>query len=295
MFILPGCSDNIEDESPPEPTPVYTPTPVPTPVFECDHFWKSPDCQNPFICYDCDETKGSPEEHVWQDANFQEASVCINCGELNGEPLEPGFSIHGLRINTISGRPFPYITTTRNDPEMRTTGVATLLYIAFFDSGRDHPMAGIDSFDTGNYPALAGYEYVLTRIMITFEDENSQVNGYQYMTGQTDYFIYDPDEPAVSYDDFRDSNIPGFKIVNRKLNYYGEDYVYYIKHSQVQNEWVGGISYVVLEYAFLIPAGYDGVVVYITNAANWSDENNRVLSDNFDNDTLFFRLRMQSN
>jgi len=175
-----------------------------------------------------------------------------------------------------------YKTITNKDPDLETVGVATLLYIDFIDS------------DEG-YPAKEGYEYAVTRIMITFEDENSQANGYQYMTGQTDYFVFDPDEPAVAYDDFRDSSIPGFKIVNRLLNYYGETYEYYIKHSQVQNEWVGGISYVVLEYTFLIPAGYDGIVVYITNAANWSDASNRVLSDNLDADTLFFRLRKQSN
>jgi len=282
LLIIPGCSESDETEPTPRPQPVLTPSPEPSPVTECDHFWKSPDCQNPYICYDCDETKGLPTEHVWKNPNFQVAYICENCGEIFGEPLEPGFDIHGLRINTTSGRPFPYKTITRNNPEMATTGVATLLYIDFFDSDTD-------------YPAKAGYEYVVTRIMITFEDENSQANGYQYMTGQTDFFVYDPDEPAVSYDDFRESNIPGFKIVNRKINYYGEDYEYYIKHSQVQNEWVGGISYVVLEYAFLIPAGYDGVVVYITNAANWSGAGNSVISENFDNDTLFFRLRLQSN
>jgi len=282
LLFLPGCSDDSNDEPTPEPKPVYTPPPTPEPVYVCSHFWKSPDCQNPYICYDCDETKGEPEEHVWSSANFQEASYCIYCGEINGDPLEPGFSVHGLRINTTSGRPFPYKTITRNDPDMETVGVATLLYIDFFDSDID-------------YPAKAGYEYVVTRIMITFEDENAQVNGYRYMTGQTDYFVYDPDEPAVSYDDFPESGITGFKVVNRKLDYYGELYEYYIKHSQVQNEWVGGISYVVLEYAFLIPAGYDGIVVYITNAANWSDTAGIKLSDIFDSDTLFFRLRLQSN
>ena len=282
LLFLTGCSNDDNNEPTPEPRPVFTPLPEPTPVFVCSHFWKSPDCQNPYICYDCDETKGEPVEHVWSAANFQEASFCLECGEINGEPLEPGFTTHGLRVNTTSGRPFLYKTITRNDSDMQTVGVATLLYIDFFDSDTD-------------YPSKAGYEYIVTRIMITFEDENAQANGYRYMTGQTDFFIYDPDEPAVAYDDFPESNISGFRIVNRKLDYYGELYEYYMKHSQVQNEWVGGISYVVLEYTFLIPAGYDGIVVYITNAANWADTTGRVLSDNFDDDTLFFRLRLQSN
>jgi len=186
-----------------------------------------------------------------------------------------------LRINTTAGRPFDYKTITSLEPSLSTVGTATLLYIDIFESDR-------------NFPAKAGYEYIVTRIMITFEDENSIEHGFQYLTGQLDFFGYDPNEDAVAYDELEDSSISGFKVVNRRLDFFGESYEYYMKHEQKQNEWVGDISYIVLEYAFLVPAGYDGIVIYVSNAANWADNSNRVISDNFDRDTLFFRLRRQS-
>jgi len=225
---------------------------------------------------------GVPADHVWTVANYQEASVCINCGEINGEPVEPSFVLHGFRINTTSGRPYDYKTITNLEPDMTTVGIATLLYIDMFESDTDHP-------------AKSGYEYIVARIMITFDDENARNYGFQFLTGEIDYFGFDPDEITVVHEDLKDSDVPDFKVVNRKLNFFGEDYEYYVKYSQVQNEWVGELSYIVLEYTFLIPAGYDGLVVYISNAANWSDASDRVVSDNFDGDTLFFRLRLQSN
>jgi hypothetical protein len=130
---------------------------------------------------------------------------------------------------------------------------------------------------------------------MTFDDNNAQLNAFKYMTGQLDFFSFDPDEVAILYEDLSDSDIPDFKIASRKLNYFGEDYEYYMKYTRLQEVWVNTMCYVNVEYTFLVPAGYDGIVVYISNAANWSEETNRVISDNFDNDTLFFRLRTQTN
>jgi len=283
-LVLSGCTTGeSEESSAPAPTPSPTPRPLPdyTSEIECLHFWKSPDCSNPYICYDCGETRGEPLGHIWSVANFQEPSTCEVCGEINGNPVEPEFTRHNLRINTTSGRPYEYETITNQKPDITTTGEVTLLYIDIFESDTD-------------YPEKPGYEYITARFMITFDDENARDNGFQYMSGQLDFFGFNPDENAVAHDDLRNSDIPGFKIANRKLNFFGEDYEYHIKYTRDENVWVGDTSYVVLEYAFFVPAGYDGIVVYISNAANFSDTGNRVLSDNFDNDTLFFRLRVQT-
>jgi len=283
LLFSTGCNESNIDEPIPEAPRTPSPTPaVYQPDPECDHFWRNPDCDNPYICFDCDETKGYPLEHIWLPANFQEGPICELCGVTGGDPIEPNFLVHGYRINTTSGRPYDYKTITSQNPNLTTIGTATLLYIDVFES------------DDG-YPAKRGYEYLVARIMITFDDENSRVHGFTYITGQLDYFGFNPNEDAIAHTDLPDSDIKGFKIANRKLNFFAEDYEYYIRHQQFQNEWVGDISYVVLEYAFLVPAGYDGIVVYISNAANWSDSTSRVLSDNFDSDTLFFRLRLQSN
>ena len=283
LLFVSGCSVDITEESAPEsaPTPTVRPLPEYVSEFECLHFWKDPDCFNPYICYDCDETRDQPLEHIWTVANFQEPSFCEICGETDGDPVEPEFLRHGFRINTTAGRPIEYKTITNQDPDITTVGEATLLFIDIFES------------DTG-YPEKPGYEYVVARLMITFDDEDARENGFQYMTGQLDYFGFDPDEKVIAHDDLTDSEFDDFKIANRTLNFFGEDYRYFIKYEQVENIWVRETSYVVLEYVFLVPAGYDGIVVYISSAANISDSTDRKLSDNFDNDTLFFRLRTQT-
>ena len=282
LLFIAGCSDTGVDETEPEPIP----TPLPPVLIdyepECYHFWKSPDCLNPSTCYDCDETDGEPLEHIWTVPNFQEAAECIVCGQTDGEPLEPKFLANGLRINTTSGRPFDYETITTRNPSLSTTGIASLLYINIFEEDED-------------YPAMDGYEYISARFMITTEDEVARVNGFQSMTGHVDYFGFDPNEAAIIHNDLRDSHIDDFKIASRTLNFFGEEYPYYIKHTRVQDVWVSRILYLVIEYTFLVPAGYDGIVIYLSNAGNWTDESHRVISDNFDNDTLFFRLRAQSN
>jgi len=281
FFLISGCSTTELEEPASTPAPTIRPLPEYVPEPDCIHFWKSPDCFDSYICLDCGETMGEPLEHIWTVANFQEPSVCELCGEVNGEPVEPGFIRNGFRINTTAGRPFEYMTRTNQDPDMITIGEVTLLYIDIFESDTD-------------YPEKSEYEYIVTRLMITFDDENARTNGFQYMTGQFDYFSFDPDENVVAHDDLRNSDIPGFKIANNKLNFFGEDYEYHIKYTQVEYVWVGDISFVLLEYAFLVPVGYDGIVVYVSNVANFTGSGRRVLSENFDNETLFFRLRTQT-
>jgi len=283
LLLSYGCdSADISEEPTPRPAVTATPPVLIEDEPECSHFWKKPDCFNPFICYDCDEEEGVPLEHVWLPANFQTGPVCELCGEIGGEPTQPNFLRYGYRINTTSGRRYDYKTITSENPDLTTIGTAILLYIDIFESYED-------------YPAKVGYEYIVPRIMIIFDDENARDHGFTYITGHLDYFGFDPEENAIAHVDLQDSDIKGFKTGNRMLNFFGEDYEYYLRHTQHQNEWVGDTSYIVLEYAFLVPAGYDGMVIYISNAANWSDSTSRVLSDNFDDDTLFFRLRTQSN
>jgi len=281
LLFASGCSETDNSKPEPEQRPAATPSRTPIPEPECTHFWKSPDCHNPFLCYDCDETRGTPREHFWSFANFQEASFCLNCGEINGEPLEPGFTGHGFRINTTAGRAYNYKTITNPSPVMETVGLATLMYIDIFESDVDHP-------------EKRGYEYIVARFLITFNDEEAGTTGFRYMSGHLDYFVFDPNESALAHDELVESDIPGFRTANRKLNFFGKEYDYFIKYSQIQSELIGNTWYVIFEYSFLAPAGYDGIVVYISNAATWSNASNRVLADNFDRDTLFFRLRTQT-
>ena len=268
-------------EQPPEPPPEPAPFPEEFVELECNHFWSEADCVSPPRCLYCGEKGGSPNEHEWTAANYQQASVCINCGEVDGTVLKPNFLKLGYRVNTTAGRPYAYKTITNLDETITTTGLAVLLFIDIFESDADHG-------------AKPGYEYIRARLMITFDDENAETNGYQYMTGQLDFYGMDPDEFPVSYEDLEDSDIDGFKTADRMLNYYGEDYKYYMKYELVQNEWIGNIAYVVREYIYLIPAGYDGIIIYLSNAGIWTEDASRSIRDNFDKDTLFFRLFSQT-
>jgi len=289
-LLLPGCSSN-EPVEPVIKTPKITtpspPAPEPIPVhdefveLECNHFWSEADCINPPVCHYCGKTGGSPNEHELSAANYQQAPGCINCGEIDGTVLTPNFLKLGYKINTTAGRPYAYKTITNLDETITTTGTAVLLYIDIFESDTD-------------YKSKPGYEYIRARLMITFDDENAETKGYQYMTGQLDFYGMDPDEFPVPYDDLKDSEIDGFKTAGRKLNYYGEDYEYYLKYELVQNEWVGNIAYLVREYIYLIPAGYDGIIIYLSNAGIWTEDQGRSIRDNFDKDTLFFRLFSQT-
>jgi hypothetical protein len=173
------------------------------------------------------------------------------------------------------------MTITNPEAEEPTVGIASLLYIDFFESDTD-------------YPEKDGYEYIVARFMITFEEENALEHGFLFMAGQLDFFGFNPNEAAIGHENLGNSNIDGFKVANRTLNYFGEDFEYFIRYSLILSELVGDIWYVVFEYAFLVPAGYDGIIVYISNANNWSEATRRVISDNFDDDTLFFRLRRQT-
>ena len=288
LFVLQGCTD-VSPEAPEKILP-QPQSAVPSPEYdqpeyeaaepECQHFWSSPDCNNSSFCYDCGEIKGTPLPHEWADANYQKASECLKCGMTEGAALEPEFIVQGYQINATAGRSYPYKTTTSLDGSMITYGTATLLYIDIFES------------DTG-YKAKEGYEYIRVRFMIYFDDENALINGYKYMTGQLDYYGMDPEEIPVAYEDLSSSEIPGFKVANRKINYYGVDYEYYIKYELIQNEWVGDIAYIVREHVFLVPAGYDGLVMYFANAANWTNYE-KSITKSFDSDTLFFRLATQS-
>ena len=283
LFLFACRSAETDDPlPPPEPPREVRPVTEYEPIVECEHFWKDHDCHNPYICFDCDEETGQPLEHIWSEPNFQEPAICLLCGDTAGEPALPNFIQNGLRVNTTAGRPFEYKTITNRDPDKVTIGQATLLFTDIFQSNAD-------------FPEKEGYEYIFTRLMITFDDENASSDGFQYLTGHLDFFGFDPDEPLAAHDTLPDSDVEGFKIVNRKLNFFGEDFEYYVMHNQVQNIWVDNISYLVLEYAFLVPAGYDGIVIYLSNASNWSETDNKVISDNFDDNTLFFRLRTQTN
>jgi len=156
-------------------------------------------------------------------------------------------------------------------------GDATLLYTDIFDYGE-------------GYQEVEGYEWIVGRILMTFSDANARSHGIWNWYGNLDYYSFDPDGKVYDYADLPESGIMGnLGIGGSKLNYYGDDYEYYVKWIMVQNEWIGRTFHLMYEFIYLVPKGYDGIVVYISDSFNYSD--GMSIKEAFDQDTLFFRLR----
>lgn len=58
----------------------------------CSHTFKAATCEEPEICQECGETKGSPRGHDWSEATCEEPETCRECGITYGEPLGHDFS-----------------------------------------------------------------------------------------------------------------------------------------------------------------------------------------------------------
>ncbi len=52
---------------------------------KCEHDWKDATCEDPELCSECEETKGSPLGHSWLAATCEEPKTCETCGETKGE------------------------------------------------------------------------------------------------------------------------------------------------------------------------------------------------------------------
>lgn len=290
IFLAVGCAqtpdeETFEPEITPTPTPRVTPTPEPEipidPLPECFHFWSLPDCHTPIFCLDCGEIGGEPTPHEFTEANFQQPAICKLCGDIYGGVLEPNFTALGFEINTTPGRWVDFHTVTNLDSETETVGTVILLHIDIFETAPD-------------YPRKVGYEFIRARLMMIFDDEAAASYGYKYVIGHVDYYSMSLTDPSVPFEYLLESNYEGFKISNRTINFHGQEREYFVRYEEIRSAWAEGVAYVEREYTFLVPAGYDGIVIYLSSAANWTEYESRIMSDNIDENTLFFRLTTQT-
>lgn len=284
IFLLVGCAGAPDEEI---PAPTATPTPRPTPTIipdisdfaplECRHFWRIPDCHTPRYCLDCGEISAGPTPHEPTEANFQQPPICILCGDIVGEVLQPNFTALGFQVNATSGRSYDFLTVTNLEPTIPTMGTVSLLFVDIFEAAE-------------GYPRIRGHEFIRAKIMMIFDDEYAREYGSMYIIGHVDYYSMNLNDPSLPFDLLVESDIEGFRISNRTLNINGEERNYFLKYEEIMNTWVDGVAHVTREYTFLVPTGYDGIIIYLSNAANWTESGNRVISDDIDENTLFFRL-----
>jgi len=281
LIFSTGCSEEPDNETvEPTRTPMRSPetdrevSDVPAPP--CNHFWRLPDCHTPRYCLDCGEISEGSTPHEPTEANFQDRAYCTLCGDILGDVLEPNFSALGFSINTILGRSFDFQTVTFLDSEVETVGSAVLLFVNVFE------------YESG-FPQVDGYEYVRARLMMTFDDESAAELGYRYILGHVDFYNMNLDDPALPINLLSESGIPGFMISNRTLNFHGVEREYFVKYDEIMTTWEDGSAVAIRELTFLIPTGYNGIILYLSSAANWADDD-RVIGDNINESTLFFRL-----
>jgi hypothetical protein len=277
-FSLPACDSSEPDVTPDpalaEQTPQPTATPEPTPP-PCEHDWIAADCDSPETCSKCGEAQGVQLEHDWKAANYQEPEICLLCGAIEGTPLTPAFVLQGIELYAVQGVQYPFVTITHTG-EHETTGEITLVEVSTSDYFED-------------IKAKEGYEFITAKFVLTFSDNNAGNYGVSHMWSFKDYYNCDFTRELIVSNEKDESDIAGFYISDAGLNFYGEDIDLYY-HEDFNFWWSGRVLNGTQDWTFLVPIGYDGIVVIFQNGKYISLED-ATIADALDDNTLFFRLR----
>ena len=193
---------------------------------------------------------GDFHSHKWVDANYQEPMKCSVCGETIGEKLEADFDAKKIEPAFKEGEPAEYRSITA-EGQLDTAGTATITGTQVFKEDETHQ-------------AVDGYQWTIVNMVLSFSDEVSRKNGFDYnylisdyydIEGFTHSFIYDE---AVGYNTF-------------KVSWYGKDYDQCrVLVKTVSSEWEksaeGYTKTVELTWNLLLPEGYDGTVIGVRNS-----------------------------
>jgi len=241
------------------------------------HDWIEANCFDPKTCSDCNETQGNPLKHDWKDANYQEPQVCVICGEISGEVLSPEWMIYTddpLLVMLLE-------LIENNDHEM-VSGESQQLSNWWSD---DKIVGEIDVINHENFesredlPAKDGYEYQAVTFELTFNNQNNHrhsvhqnfvlIDLYNLEVGHdTDNNRLFINDGLISYVSIKQEDIPELDIPelvqgNFMLNFYGEEYEFFIFTNE-EDIWAAGnneTSTKTLELVVLVPVGYDGFVI----------------------------------
>ena len=223
--------------------------------------------------YQC-ETNG----HIWVDANYQAPKTCSVCGETEGGALLADFEAHGLPINiTQLDTEYDYLTSSANDPELKTWGKLSITDYRVFDGDEKHP-------------ALEGYEWHTVSVKIRFDDNVALYKGMSFHDSIENYYDIEGWDATQTY--LEEEN-----MIRYGCTVNGTDYTQCL-YKRDNTEWSGwidnpetGISEcsVTFDQYIRIPVGYDGVVFgYYDGGVDWGE--GQYIYDIADGNTLFFRL-----
>jgi len=245
------------------------------------HLWVDASCIEPKNCIDCGETEGSALGHDFTEANFHEAEICLICEAVGRDPLTPGWidfnrdlgELYGvLGLHEIElGETYHYISWTLNNSyePVETAGQLTILDYRVFESN-------------DGYPAKEGYEYRLVKFQMIHSDRNAQRYGFYTSYDHLDYYLLDFQGDINNLDDgidifgffqhwcpsseYIESGVPGFYKGDYLLNYNGNEHEYFFAENE-HFAWRGNNGTFTVELVFLVPIGYDGIIINFTETA----------------------------
>lgn len=229
------------------------------------HTWVEATCTERKHCEKCSATQGEPLGHTLTEANFQQPATCEVCGETVGEPLEAGFEKNGLTCNVELDTAYPFETLCYLTDDT-TTGEVTFSDYEVFESDDELELEAVD-----------GYEWKTVTFTIVWNDENAN----NYGVGEWTYSLTDYYNDEYMFNE--DSN----------LNYKGEEYSEMDFYTEtLQNDWVDDAYIYQGRLFFLVPKGYDGVVLAMFNhKIGEALESAESLYGYVDENTLLFRLK----
>lgn len=136
---------------------------------------------------------------------------------------------------------YDYVTFASEDPSVAVTGKVSVENYRVIPSDETHP-------------AKDGYEWRLASIHYVFDSEAARSYGYRFGAGARDYYqgLEDSTDSSELY----------------TVNFNGTDYPIIRNMEVVENNWVNHVANVVVDTAFQVPVGYDGVILCVHRPYN---------------------------
>lgn len=236
------------------------------------HTWVEATCAEPKHCSVCGETEGEPLEHTLTEANYQQAATCTVCGETVGDALTPYFVEYDIKGQFMEvGKSYDYVTGCYTNLDYKTIGQATITDYQTFASDDTHE-------------AKEGYEWKTLEMQIVFSDENAWNYAASVSWVYGDYYSNEDEDNDNEADD---NEAHSFTVNFNGLDYtecsFEETYGFGKWQADKTITWTQ-------TYEYLLPVGYDGVILgwYDTSVGEWEDGMH--MHDVFNDDSLLFRL-----
>lgn len=193
----------------------------------------------------------SIHQHKYNPANFQEPATCSVCGKTQGFTLEPEFEKRDLDTPMTLNTEYQYNTICSKDETITTVGKVSVISDTIITEDETHP-------------AKDGYEYRTVVSQLTFSDFNSNEYGFKYNFFTTDF--YDITSFTESYGYNTDKQVNEFKV-----NWHGVESTCSLNTVITKTDWKKNAEgtytkIVTLTQTFMIPVGYDGIIIGYRNS-----------------------------